>query len=98
MEAERPQILIRDDGALDEVRAVLDELRVEYTDADKDDTDLLPTHMLITSGQYSVEALKQVRREAGHRRIFHLIILEQRASRSLFCLKSKYFLVATIYY
>lgn len=83
MSAEQPQVLIRDDGALDDVRAVLDELRVEYADADKDDPDILPTHMLITSGQYSVQALKQIRSERPDRHIFHLIIIEQRASRTL---------------
>jgi hypothetical protein len=77
-----PRIMIRDDGELDEVRAVLDDLGLDWADGAKDDPGALPSHMLISSGACAIDSLRALRSQGAQQRLLHLVIVD-RASRSL---------------
>lgn len=75
-----PQIQIRDDGELEEARTLLDELRVEYSVADKQDALLLPSHLLISSGARAIETLQEISEGGGEHRFLHVVVIDEASS------------------
>jgi hypothetical protein len=77
-----PQILIRDDGELGEIRSLLEQIGVEYVDQHKESSSELPSHLLITSGQRAIDSIKEANRGGRRHHFLHLVVIDQ-ASRSL---------------
>jgi hypothetical protein len=77
MEASTPRISIRDNGELGEIRDILDQLDMEYEEAEKGSESPLPTHLLISSGTRAMETLSEISKRAATHRLLHFVILEQ---------------------
>ena len=82
MQVETREIAIWDRGELQDVRELLAELGIEFSEDRDKDSRVLPTHLLISSGRGSAAAIREIRKTRPSHHFLHLVIIE-RASRSL---------------
>lgn len=82
MESSAPYVVLHGDDEIPEVRAVLEELGIDYQIIAKTEPLILPSHLLISSGSLAVEALQQIGRKGRNHHFLHVVVID-RASRSL---------------
>lgn len=79
MESSTPYVVLHGDDEIPEVRAVLEDLGIDYEVSSKGEDLVLPSHLLISSGSRAVEAYKRGKRR---HHFLHVVVID-RASRSL---------------
>jgi hypothetical protein len=77
-----PRVLIRDDGELDDVRALLTQMGVDYAEAASRGSSELPVDLLVSSTRPVAGALDQISASPKRHNFLHIVVVDE-ASRTL---------------
>jgi len=80
--AAAPRVLIRDDGELDDVRALLTQMGVDYAEATSRGSAELPLDLLVSSIRPVAGALDKISNSGKHHDCLHIVVVDE-ASRTL---------------
>jgi hypothetical protein len=80
--AAAPRVLIRDDGELDDVRALLTQMGVDYAEATSQGSSELPVDLLVSSTRPVAGALDQISDSPKRHNYLHIVVVDE-ASRTL---------------
>jgi len=80
--AAAPRVLIRDDGELDDVRALLTQMGVDYAEATRRGSAELPVDLLVSSTRSVASTLDEISDSRNHHDYLHIVVVDE-ASRTL---------------